>query len=301
MQSTNSIFMIRPSAFGFDEETATSNAFQQRTEQSVDEVREAAMNEFAGLTRVLRTAGVGVMTLDDHGASPNAVFPNNWVTTHPDGTVVLYPMATPGRRAERRKEVLDELERFFDVKSVIDLSHYEEKGQFLEGTGSLVFDRLNGRIFACRAARTHEVVLKDLADQLGYEYILFDAEDANGVSIYHTNVMMCVGTGFATIADFTIRDADERFRVLEALEGSDRHLLKLRPDQLAQFAGNMLELSGRGRVVAMSTRAFESLSPSQRDFLSLYALPVHAPVTTIEKLGGGSVRCMIAEIFLPPK
>ena len=267
------------------------------------EVQRQAVEEFNGLVAVLRANGVRLHIVDDtlSPVKPDAIFPNNWISTHEDGTVFLYPMMAETRRDERRRDILDELERYYQVRKVVDLSRYEQEGRFLEGTGSMVLDRVNGVVYACRSPRTDERVLKEVARSLDYRTVIFDALDSAGRPIYHTNVCMAIGTRFAVLADFAIPDPVERERVMASLGGGGRRIVKLRPDQLTQFAGNILEVHGRENLITMSERAYKSLSDSQLDLLELWAQVVYAPIPTIEHVGGGSVRCMLAEIFLPRK
>ena len=250
---------------------------------------------------MLRANGVRLHMIDDtlSVTKPDAIFPNNWFSTHEDGTVILYPMMAESRRQERRRDILDEIERYYQVRKVLDLSRYELEGRFLEGTGSMVLDRINGVIYACRSPRTDERVLKEVARTLDYRCVLFDALDASGKPIYHTNVMLSIGTRFAVLADFTIPDPAERDRVMTSISGGGRRIVKLRPEQLGQFAGNILEVQGRENLLAMSSRAYHSLSDAQLDLLELWASLVHAPIPNIEDIGGGSLRCMMAELFLP--
>jgi hypothetical protein len=304
MQSTNSILMVRPAAFGYNAETAESNAFQHApVSQTVDDVQEAARKEFDGLRATLRDHGVRLHIVEDTAepVKSDAVFPNNWISTHPDGTVVLYPMASEQRRAERRQDILDELEQYYEISRVIDLTAKEKEGRFLEGTGSIIFDRENGMAYGCRSPRTDEKLLREVARELGYEAEVFDAVDVNGKPLYHTNIMLSIGTQFSVFAESTVPDVGQASRLIAALSTNERRLVKLRPGQLEQFAGNILEVQGRDRLVVMSSKAFHSLSDSQRDMLELFASIAHAPIPTIERVGGGSVRCMLAEIFLPRK
>lgn len=303
MQSTNSILMVRPAAFGYDTDTAATNVFQHASELSETDVHEQALAEFDAAVTKLRANGVRLHVMDDDTSviRRNAIFPNNWISTHEDGTVFLYPMQAESRRTERRRDIIDELERYYEVRKVVDLSRYEQEGRFLEGTGSMVLDRINGVIYACRSPRTDEKVLREVARSLDYRTVIFDAVDADGKPIYHTNVCMSIGTRFAVLADFAIPDTAERERVMAALGGAGRRIVKLRPDQLNVFAGNILEVHGRENLLCMSKGAYRSLSDSQLDLLELWAQVVHTPLPTIEQVGGGSFRCMLAEVFLPRK
>lgn len=272
---------------------------------SDEEAQRLALAEFEALAAALTQAGVGVHVVDDtlEPHTPDSIFPNNWVSLHADGTVVLYPMLAPNRRAERREEILHELgsKHGFHVSRVIDLTQHENSERFLEGTGSLVLDRVNRYAYACISPRTDLDVLGDFGQRLDYDIVSFEASDAEGFPIYHTNVLMSVGTRFAAVCSACIRET-ERAAVLETLRKSGRAILDLSYAQMAEFAGNMLELAtvDGSTVVAMSTRALGSLTPQQRDFIETHAGRIVAvAIPTIETLGGGSVRCMLAEVHLP--
>ncbi len=303
-QSADAVLMVRPAAFGFNAETADSNRFQQPSAVS-GATRERAIEEFDALERSLREAGVQTLALEDRSepASPDAVFPNNWVSFHADGTVVLYPMQAPSRRQERRMDLLLALEEHgaFEVARLVDLTHHELSGRFLEGTGSVVFDHV-GRIgYACLSPRTDARVLRELCDELGYEPCTFAAADASGVAVYHTNVMLAIGRRCAIVCAEAVSPAD-RAMLLESLGRSGREPVAIDHRQMASFAGNALELRTRGgsSVLAMSSRALASLAGGQRETLHRAVDRIVAlPVPTIEGAGGGSVRCMLAEVFLP--
>ena len=303
-QTAAAVLMVRPASFGWNPETADSNRFQAPAPGSV-EAAGVAVAEFDALVAALAEAGVSVHALADRAepACPDAVFPNNWVSLHADGTVVLYPMLAPSRRRERRLDLLIELERRggYRVERLLDLTHHELRGHFLEGTGSVVFDHVNRTAYACRSPRTHVEVLEDLCAELGYEPVAFDAVDATGVPVYHTNVMLSIGTGYALVCA-AAAPVQHREALLERLSASGRRVLTIDHAQMAAFAGNVLELRGAGgtRVLAGSRRAFDSLAPGQREALTASVdRLVAVPVPTLEGLGGGSVRCMLAEIFLP--
>ena len=300
--------MIRPVRFAGNPQTLESNRFQVRDAGvQASAAQASAIVEFDGLASALRVAGVKVHVFDDtlEPHTPDSIFPNNWVSFHCDGTVVLYPMLAENRRLERREDLLEALSAAhgFRVSRVLDLTHHESGGKFLEGTGSLVLDRVHRIAYACVSQRTDLDVLGDFAQQLDYEVVAFEAEDAGGAAIYHTNVLMCVGSRFAAICSQCIRQ-NERAAVLDAMRSTGHAILDLSLEQLANFAGNMLELStARGElVVAMSTRARDALPAAQRALIEEHAgAIIAAPIPTIEMLGGGSVRCMLAEIHLPKK
>lgn len=307
-QTAADVLMIRPVNFAGNLQTQASNAFQVRDHGiSGGAGQAAAVTEFDGLVAALRAAGVAVHVFDDtpEPRTPDSIFPNNWVSFHADGSAVLYPMLAENRRWERREDLLHALSTRagFRVTRVLDLTHHETGSKFLEGTGSLVLDRAHRVAYACISPRTDLDVLGDFAQQLDYDVVAFEATDAGGMPIYHTNVMMSVGTRFAAVCSECIRE-DERAAVLNALRATDHAILDLTLAQTAAFAGNMLELSSstHGSVVAMSKQALDALSPSQQAFLQEHAGPiVAAPIHTIETLGGGSVRCMLAEVHLPKK
>jgi hypothetical protein len=259
------------------------------------------------LAAALTKAGVAVHTFDDtiEPHTPDSIFPNNWVSFHADGSVVLYPMLAENRRLERRLDLLEMLSarHGFHATRVIDLTRHEQAGRYLEGTGSLVLDRIHRIAYACVSPRTDLDVLGDFAQQLDYDIVAFEAHDAGGAAIYHTNVLMSVGERFAAVCADAIRE-DERAAVLDQLRGTGRAVVELSLEQMAAFAGNMLELGSSltGAVVAMSERARDALTTAQRETLQSSSGPiVAAPIPTIEKLGGGSVRCMLAEVHLPRK
>lgn len=304
-QLASSVLMIRPARFETNPLTAESNRFQGRNASSPQKQQEAAIREFDQLVQALRRAGVNVIVIDDtpEPHTPDAIFPNNWVSFHADGTVVLYPMEAPNRRTERRQDIIDRLtdEFGFRVSNIIDLSHHELDQHYLEGTGSLVLDRANRIAYACMASRTHAAPLADFARKMGYQLQTFHAADRNGTAVYHTNVMMMVGENYVVICDEAISDQVERVTVLKRLEESGRHISRISFDQMDSFAGNALELRtvNGERVIAMSQQARDALTPEQIEALSLRSLIVSAPINNIESSAGGSVRCMLAEIHLP--
>lgn len=307
LQSATDVLMIRPVRFIGNPQTSSSNVFQQIDAVPYDEAQRRALTEFDALAEALRRAGVGVHVVEDtpEPHTPDSIFPNNWVSFHADGTVVLYPMLAPNRRLERRADLLEALsaQHGFFGSRVIDLTHYEQEEKFLEGTGSLVLDRINRVAYACVSPRTDLDVLGDFAQQLDYDVVAFEATDSNGYPIYHTNVLMSVGTRFAAVCAACIRE-DAREAVLERLRVTGRALLELSYAQMHAFAGNLLEVrSDTGAsVAALSQQALDSLSAQQRAFLMERVDQLIAvPIPTIETLGGGSVRCMLAEVHLPKK
>lgn len=303
-QTTADVLMIRPASFCANTQTAESNRFQQPEAQH-ENAQELARSEFDALATALRRAGVRVHIFDDprQPETPDALFPNNWVSFHADGSVVLYPMMAPNRRLERRLDILESLTAThgFRASRVIDLTQHEDAGRFLEGTGSLVLDRLNRIAYACLSPRTDLQVLGEFAQQLDYDIVAFEALDRRGAPIYHTNVLMSIGSKFAVVCVESIRP-DQRAAVLDSLQATGHVLIEIDHAQMNAFAGNILELSTvkDEAVIALSDSAQQALTPQQRDQLTSLAGPlVAASIPTIETLGGGSVRCMLAEIHLP--
>ncbi len=304
-QLASSVLMIRPARFESNPLTAESNKFQGKTSASPAEQHAAALQEFDGLVASLRDKGIDVVVVDDTAEphTPDSIFPNNWVSFHADGRVVLYPMEARNRRTERRLDIVESLgsEQGFHVSEIVDLSHHESAEQYLEGTGSLVLDRVNRIAYACLSTRTQLDVLGDFAQRMDYDVVAFDAVDREGAPIYHTNVLMSIGETIAVICDESIAREDQRAAVLERLQETGHEIVTLDYDQLDAFAGNMLELrsaSGQ-RLIAMSQQAYDSLSDSQLATLSANAEILTVPIDTIESSAGGSVRCMLAEIHLP--
>src|SRR5690349_23821449 len=304
-QVSGAILMVRPRNFGFNAETALTNRFQRSGGDA--EVGLRARMEFDAFAAALAAEGVTVCVAEDseEPRKPDAVFPNNWVSFHADGTVVLYPMQAPNRRAERRPEVIDCVVRDtgFRVRRTVDLTHHEKAGRFLEGTGSLVLDHIERIAYACRSPRTDEDVARDWASAMEYQLELFDARDSRGTPIYHTNVVMSIGTRMVVAALENI-DAADRHRVAARL-GAQRELLPIDGLEMAAFAGNVLELGtwdeylGDMRILVMSATAQRAL-PAHK-YARLYAsvdAVLAVPVDVIERHGGGSVRCMLAEVFL---
>ena len=301
-QCADAVLMIRPACFGANPETAASNRFQQGG-AAVDAPL-AARREFEGLVLRLSDAGVAVHVADDspEPAKPDAGFPNNFVSLHEDGSVVLYPLMAASRRAERREEPIALLQSAgFRVARRIDLTHWEARGEFLEGTGSLVLDRCHRIAYACWSPRTTPGALEDFASRLGYRVVSFDARGPGGQAIYHTNVMMAIGERFALLCPEAIPDPEERATVLRTLEQSGHESIAINIAQMNGFAGNLLALkSGDGEpLIAMSTAAWECLTRREHGALERHGTIVTAPIPIIERHGGGSVRCMIAEVFLP--
>ena len=305
-QLSSNVLMIRPFAFGYNPETAETNAFQEEPEQTDPlDIRAKALVEFNGMVERLQSVGIGVTVVDDspEPVKIDAVFPNNWISTHADGTVVTYPMLSPIRRAERRNAVIDELAGHFRIERRLSLADLEEQGQFLEGTGSLVLDRPFRLAYACLSPRTHSDALKTFCRLMNFRPVAFEAVDRNGQPIYHTNVMMNVGEEFAVVCLDSIRKVDERRKVRQALVSTGKEIVEIDYAQLEAFAGNMLQLENAtgDPVLVMSQQAYGSLRSDQIQALKQYAQILPVSLDSIERYGGGSARCMLAEIFLPVK
>ena len=304
-QSAGAVLMVRPAGFGCNPQTASSNAFQAPPGTTVRDSQAAVLTEFHGLSEALARAGVAVLIAPDseEPPKPDAIFPNNWVSFHHDGTVALYPMLALNRRWERRDEILEQVVREggFRVSRTVDLTHRESQDKYLEGTGSMVLDRVHRVAYAGISPRTDLDVLGEFAQQLDYELMTFDALDAAGRAVYHTNVMMAVGTGFAVVCGASIVE-DKRAAVLAKLRSTGHEVIDITLGQMAQFAGNVLELAAScGNLIALSTTALRSLNPAQRRILESYGTLIAAEIPTIERVGGGGVRCMLAEIHLPKR
>jgi hypothetical protein len=300
--SAAAVLMIRPRRFGANAQTAGSNFFQGTPAGATDPSGDAE-REFDALAAALERAGVRVIVVPGCRTHvlPDEVFPNNWVSFHADGTVVLYPMLAPNRRLERRRDVLDALqtEHGFRIERIVDLTRLEEREQYLEGTGSLVLDRVRRVAYACLSPRTHPAALAEFGRELGYETVAFRAVDRQSRAIYHTNVAMALGSRFAAVCMAAVsRESAAELRA--RFERDGRELIDLTFVQLEAFAGNMLELNGqRGPVVALSSAALRALAGSARRALERYAELVASDVSTVERIGGGSVRCMLCEVALP--
>ncbi|WP_184549716.1 citrulline utilization hydrolase CtlX [Mucilaginibacter sp. FT3.2] len=301
-QSTSNILMIRPVSFGFNEQTAASNAFQNR-DADQQAVQDKALAEFDHFVKTLEHHGVSVTVVNDTPLphTPDSIFPNNWVSFHSDGTIFLYPMQAENRRLERREDIITDLEDKFKVGHIIDLSRFEADHRFLEGTGSMVLDRANKIAYACLSPRTDKEVLDLFCEQAGYTAISFEATDEHSKAIYHTNVLMCVGSKFAVICADSIPNPHERIVVLESLKSTQKEVVEISFEQMNQFAGNMLEVKNKTgeTLIVMSKNAFSSLTEEQKLSLEKYGKLVYADINTIETNGGGSARCMMAEIHLP--
>jgi hypothetical protein len=303
-QSTTSVLMIRPGRFYPNPETAADNAFQCNADRDSAVLTLMARKEFDAAVQALRAAGVNVHVFEDTAEpeKPDAVFPNNWISTHDDGRVVLFPMYSALRRRERRQDIIEELCKHYRVTQVIDYSAFEDEGCYLEGTGSLVFDHVNKIAYVSLSNRSNPKVIQRFADDFSYEPVIFTSIGSNGQPIYHTNVMMCIGTDFAMVGLEMIHNKAERQQVRARLEKTGKEIMELSADQIANFAGNTIELHNKSgeKLLVLSRLAAGALTEEQRKTLTRYArlLPLELP--TIE-LAGGSARCMMATIHLPPQ
>ena len=303
MQSTNHILMIKPVNFLFNKETAVNNAFQVSSND--EEVHSKALSEFEVLVEKLRSKNIDVLVVDDSPEphTPDSIFPNNWISFHRDGSVLLYPMFAKNRRLERKPAVIEKIKSKFGVKRIIDLSSHEKKNIFLEGTGSVVLDRKRHLAYACLSPRTDQKVLNEFCRKMKYKPVPFNAVDKEGRPIYHTNVMMCIADYYVVICLDSIRNTDELENVKSKIENSGKEIIPISLDQMNHFAGNMLQVhnSQRTKFLVMSTQAYESLTTDQVKKLEGYNEIIHSPLDIIERNGGGSARCMMAEVHLPEK
>jgi hypothetical protein len=305
LQSTGAVLMVHPTTFGFDDQTAATNSFQHTVGLTQSEVRKKVSQEFAAMVAGLQSHGVQVEVFDDPDVTEklNAVFPNNWFSTWSDGRMYLYPMATASRRIERSQLAINQLQTSHNISELVDISDNEKNGRYLESTGVLVFDHINKTVYACLSQRCDEILLRNHAAALGYEPIAFHAYDETGAAIYHTNVLMGIQTATAVICSQAITDVSERELVLGKLRGSGREVVEITQQQMNQFCGNVLELQNTDGqlLLAMSDSAFQAFTDDQREVLAADKTLLPFLIPTIEMIGGGSVRCMLAELFLPPK
>ncbi len=299
MNFTSKVLMCKPSAFGFNEETGLTNSFQRRPHLT-ENANEAAWREFDSFVELLRKNGIEVIVIEDtvSPSKPDAIFLNNWFSTHVDGTIVLYPMQTANRRIEVRQDVVDKLVREYNFSKVVDLRANTDKQLFLEGTGSIVFDHANRKCYASISSRTSVELVGELCEQMHYKPVVFNSRDKNGNAIYHTNVLMCIGEGFCVACLDAIV---EKELILNELRQSNLELIEIVYEEMENFAGNMLMLKNNSgeNVLVMSERAFRSLAPEKIKKLESFASIIHPEIPVIESIGGGSARCMMAELFHP--
>jgi hypothetical protein len=303
-QLPHGLLMIRPLSFGSNPETSPSNSFQSPVRGSAD-LSMLARTEFDQMVEILRAHEIDIVIYDDMPdvVRPDAVFPNNWISLHADGKLILYPMMAANRRLERRHDIVNDLQQRYTVTEVVDLSDLENTGHFLEGTGSMVFDHANKIIYACSSPRTDKSVLERVAKILNYSSILFDAVDEKSVPVYHTNVMMSVSEHFAILCLDAVKNEDDQDKLLDSFESSSHKVIAISYAQMNSFAGNTFSVKNKHgeSFVLMSQTAFDSLLPGQINEISKYADVLPFNVSNIERYGGGSVRCMVAGIHLKKK
>lgn len=290
--------MVRPVRFAYNAQTAVNNAFQSPRDA---DAQQQALAEFNGLVNALRIHGVDVVVMDDtpEPHTPDSIFPNNWISFHEPRTVILYPMFAANRRLERQKKVWEWVNEVLKPKTIIDHTAYEHRQMFLEGTGSMVLDRVNKIAYACISPRTDQKLFLRFCADMGFEARCFDAVDKHGNAIYHTNVLMCAAEEFVVICLEAIADAEQRERVQQTIARTHKTVVDITLQQMNAFAGNMLQVQNKTeeKLLVMSSQAFESLTAAQRQTLKGYQPILHAPLYTIEANGGGSARCMMAEIY----
>ncbi len=301
MQTSSHILMIRPVNFGFNAETAVNNLFQVKSDQT--SAQENAVQEFDNLVSTLRKNEIEVTVVQDtpEPYTPDSIFPNNWISFLEDGTIFLFPMFAQNRRAERKESVLEVVNEKFIINNRVDLTGYESQNLFLEGTGSMVLDRDHKIAYACLSPRTDKMILADFCKRTGYAPISFAAMDAGNQPIYHTNVMMCVGDAFVVICLDCIPEPEEKELVISSILASGKKIIEISQQQMEHFAGNMLQLQNRKgeKLLVMSSQAYQNLTEKQITDLTQFNRLIHSDISTIETNGGGSARCMIAEVFLP--
>jgi hypothetical protein len=303
MQHTSHLLMIRPVQFDFNAETAVNNSFQVNASDKT--VQAKALKEFEAFISILRAHAIDVTVIDDTAEphTPDSVFPNNWVSFHEDGSVLLYPMFAVNRRLERKQHVLDTIKQKFHVTQMLDLSISENENIFLEGTGSMVLDRENRIVYACLSPRTDKKVLQEFCTRMNYRAVSFTATDDGGEPIYHTNVMMCVADDYAVICLNSIKNETEKKEVTATLRQTGKQVIEISFEQMNHFAGNMLQVHNAAgkKFLVMSSQAYQNLTKQQLLSIEHFNAIIHSDITTIETNGGGSARCMMAEIFLSPR
>ena len=306
-QITNNIMMIEPVSFNYNTETAINNYYQiNNTALSKEEIQQKALKEFKEFVSLLRSKNINVIVFKDteNPKTPDSIFPNNWVSFHIDGEIVLYPMYAKNRRFERRNDIIQKLRDDFIVKKINDFSYFENQELYLEGTGSMILDRVNKICYAAISDRTNKNIVNDFCNQLNFKPILFTSnQDVRGkrLAIYHTNVMMCITTNFAIVCLDSIDCNEEKDRVIDILNETKKEIISISEEQTNKFAGNMLEVEGDKKYLVMSKSAYSCLTENQIKKINKYCEILYSDLSTIEDYGGGSARCMMAEIFLPLK
>ena len=305
MQTTDTVLMIEPIAFGFNEQTAVNNYFQVQQEGNV---QEKALEEFHSFVEKLRAKGINVLTIKDtiDPKTPDSIFPNNWVSFHQDGKVVLYPMFADNRRLERREDIINQIKEKFDIKEIIDYSKIENENKYLEGTGSMIFDHNNKIAYGSISLRLDEELFRKFCSEFGFKPVVFHSYQTAGeerLPIYHTNVMMCVADKFVVICLDCIDDETERKNVIDSIKNSGKELIEISEDQMQNFAGNMLQVQNNSgdKFLVMSQSAYRSLKLEQISAIEKHCEIIYSDLETIESDGGGSARCMLAEVFLLKK
>ena len=302
MQNTSHLLMIQPVNFGFNAETAVNNAFQKNVSGNIQQM---ALQEFNDFVAVLQKNKVDVTVIEDslEPSTPDSIFPNNWISFHEDGRIFLYPMFAVNRRMERKARVLDAVKNKFAVSEIIDLSKYESDELFLEGTGSMVLDRENKITYACISPRTDKKLLDEFCRLANFTPVTFRSTDSKGADIYHTNVMMCIASDYAVICLESIADDEERKNIIASLQKTNKEIVDISLQQLNSFAGNMLQVKNADDelLLVMSSQAYNSLTAAQIDILHKHNRIIHSSLLSVETAGGGSARCMMAEVFLERK
>ena len=305
-QLTSNILMVRPANFGYNPETAANNAFQVNDEQLDIAARKVkAIEEFEVFVAKLRAAGINVITIPDTETplKTDAVFPNNWISFHEGGLIVTYPMFSPNRRLERRQDIIDQLSEHFAYQNHVRLERWEEEAYFLESTGSLILDRVHKIAYACLSERTHPNLLEEYCQFMDFQKVAFKSVDKTGMPIYHTNVMMAIGTSFVVICMDSIAEVKDREVLTQLFKQTQKEIIPITFDQLYAFAGNMLQVKNEkgDTFLVMSSQAYHSLTDTQIRQIEAHTQILHSDLRTIETYGGGSARCMIAEVFLEIK
>ncbi|AVM54823.1 citrulline utilization hydrolase CtlX [Capnocytophaga sp. oral taxon 864] len=305
-QITNTVLMVRPVRFRMNEETVVNNYFQEEMDLKNEEINRQAQQEFDAFVHKLREVGVKVIGVDDiyEQNTPDSVFPNNWITFHQNGNVAIYPMFAENRRRERREDILDKVEEEgFLIENVYDYTDAEQENIFLEGTGAMVLDRVHRKAYCALSPRADEELFIEFCEDFEYTPVIFKAYqkvDGKQVPIYHTNVMMALGENFAVVCLDTITDKSERKNLLHHLKEDKKEIISITPEQMCQYAGNMLQVQGKDNTyLVMSDVAYNALTPQQIQTIEKYTQILHSNLETIETCGGGSARCMLAEVFNP--
>ena len=298
-QNTSKVFMVKPVNFKYNTQTAETNSFMNK--DYAKDTQTAALKETIEYASLLEKNLINVVLVEDtkEPETPDSVFPNNWFSTHENGILVLYPMCAENRRKERKKEFLDAIKKNINFKKTIDLTFWEKENKFLEGTGSMVLDRVNKIVYACRSPRTCEEVLDDFCKKLGYEKVLFDAKDDKGNIIYHTNVILCVAENFVVVCLDVIKDEKQKSLILDYFKKTNKKVIEISLEQVNNYAGNLLEVKNENneKFLIMSDAAYKSFTKEQLNEFQKECKILHPNIECIETIGGGSARCMLAELY----